>query len=85
MKQGRQREPNVKTLRPPLSFEFWGHCVLSGRTQRRALPQHKSEEVKILNISYPRESNPQSGAGYSQTLVPLRHDWPLYIFLSKGI
>ena len=34
--QGRQREPSVKTLRPPLSAEFWRHCVLSGRTQRRA-------------------------------------------------
>ena len=28
--QGRQREPSVKTIRSPLSVEFWGHCVLSG-------------------------------------------------------
>ena len=34
--QGRQREPSVKTLRSPLSAEFWRHCVLSGRTQHRA-------------------------------------------------
>ena len=33
--QGRQ-EPSVKTLRSQLSAEFWRHCVLSGRTQRRA-------------------------------------------------
>ena len=34
--QGRQTEPTIKTLRSPLSAKFWGHCVLSGRTQRRA-------------------------------------------------
>ena len=34
--QGRQGEPSVKTLRSPLSAEFWRHCVLSGRIQRRA-------------------------------------------------
>ena len=34
--QGRQREPSVKTLRSPLSAEFWRHCVLSGRPQRHA-------------------------------------------------
>ena len=45
--QGRQREPSVKTLRSPLSAEFWRHCVLSGRTQRRALPQDQSEEMEI--------------------------------------
>ena len=33
--QVRQREPSIKTLRSPLSAEFWRHCVLSGRTQRR--------------------------------------------------
>ena len=34
--QGSEREPSVKTLRSPLSAEFWRHCVLGGRTQRRA-------------------------------------------------
>ena len=39
--------------------------VLSGKTQRRALRQHQSEEMKIFNISFSRvepterESNPQ--------------------------
>ena len=33
--QSRQREPTVRTLRSPLSAEFWRHCVLSSRTQRR--------------------------------------------------
>ena len=34
--QGRQREPSVNTLRSPLSADFWRHCMLSGRIQRRA-------------------------------------------------
>ena len=46
-KQGRQREPSVKTLRSQLPAEFWRHCVLSGRTQRRAQPRHQSEEMEI--------------------------------------
>ena len=45
--QGRQKEPSVKTLRPPLSAAIWRHCVLNGRTQRRALPRHQSEEMEI--------------------------------------
>ena len=34
------REPSVKIFRSPLSAEFWRHCVLSGRTQRRACPRY---------------------------------------------
>ena len=49
IQQGRQRELSVKTLRSPLSAEFWRHCVLSGKTQRRALPRHQSEENGNLN------------------------------------
>ena len=46
--QSRQREPSVTTPhRSPLSAEFWRHCVLSGGTQRRTLPRHQSEEIKI--------------------------------------
>ena len=45
--QGRQREPIVKTLRSPLSAEFWRHSVLSGRTQRRACRRLQSEEMEI--------------------------------------
>ena len=45
--QGGQREPSVKTLRFPLSAEFWRHCVLSGRIQRRPLSRHQSEEIEI--------------------------------------
>ena len=48
--QGRQRQPSVNTLRSPLSAEFWRHGVLSGRTQRRALPRHQSEEMEIYMI-----------------------------------
>ena len=36
-----QRGPTVKTLRFPLSAEFWRHCVLSGGTQRRTLLRHQ--------------------------------------------
>ena len=45
--RGRQREPNVKTLRSPLSAEFWRHCLLNGRIQLRALSRHQSEEMEI--------------------------------------
>ena len=45
--QDRHREPTVKTLRSPLSAEFWRLCVLSARTQRRAVPRHQSEEMEI--------------------------------------
>ena len=41
------RVGSVKTLRSPLSAEFRRHCVLSGRTQRRAPPRHQSEEMEI--------------------------------------
>ena len=34
--KGRQKEPSFKALRSPLSAEFWRHCELTGRTQRRA-------------------------------------------------
>ena len=40
-------EPSVKTLRSPLSIEFWRHYVLSGETQRcRTLPRLG---IKLLN------------------------------------
>ena len=45
--QGRQRESSVKTLRSPLSAEFWRHCVLSGGTQRSALPRNQSENINV--------------------------------------
>ena len=47
IQQSNQRKPGVKTLRSPLSAEFWRHCLLSGGTQRRDLPQHQSEEIEI--------------------------------------
>ena len=57
IQQSRQREPSVKALHTLLSAETWRHCLLSGKTQRRALPGHQSEEMKILiqiNILFPR-------------------------------
>ena len=38
--QGRQREPSVKTLRSPLSADFWRHCG-------GIAPRHQSEEMEI--------------------------------------
>ena len=52
--QARRRESSVETLRCPFFAEPWWHCVLSGGTQRRAMPRHQVEEIKILNISFPR-------------------------------
>ena len=46
--QGKQREPSVKTLRSPLSAEFWRQCVLSGRNQCRILPRHLNENIQYL-------------------------------------
>ena len=70
--QGRQREPGVKTLHPPLSAVFWRRGVLSGGNlkSRRVLPRHQREEMKILiNISFPRVGiEPTTSRFYSHTL-----------------
>ena len=51
--------------------------MLSGGNQRRALPRHQSEEIQILNISFPRvEMDLTTCRIYSHALVPLRRDWP---------
>ena len=82
--QGRQREPNLKTIRSPLSAEFWPHCVLSSETHprgtSRALPRHQSKEMEIFkkNISSPRVGiEPTTSRVYSH-FVPLRHYRPPY-------
>ena len=49
-KQGRQREFSVKTLRFPMSAEFWRHCVLSGRYQRRAFASTTEKKRKEMEI-----------------------------------
>lgn len=48
-------ENSARTLRFPLSAEFWSYCVLSACTQRRVLPWHQREEIKISNILLPRD------------------------------
>ena len=50
---GNPRSENLM-LDPPLSEQFWRHCVLNGGTQRRALARQQSEEMKILNILFIR-------------------------------
>ena len=42
----------LRHFRSPFSAEFFGYCMLNGRTQRCAAPRCQSEEMKILNISY---------------------------------
>ena len=44
---GQAEGTQCNTLRSPLSAEFWRHCVLSGRSQHRALPRHQNEEMEI--------------------------------------
>ena len=69
--QGRQKAPSVKTLRSPLSAEFWRHCVLIGRTQRRTCSRHQSEEMKIwieVNISFPRVGIEPTTSRFTVTL-----------------
>ena len=48
--QSMQREPGIKTLHSLLSIKFWQHCVLSGETQRRALPRRQSREMQKFQI-----------------------------------
>ena len=76
--QSRQREPSVKTLRSPLSAEFWRHCVLSGRIQRRACPGHQSEDNGNINLSkyFISSSGDRIRNQSVSHFVPLRHDWP---------
>ena len=51
--------------------------MLSTGTQRRALSRHQSEEMKIVNISFPRVRIESTTCRiYSHTLVPLLNDWP---------
>ena len=53
--KGRPKEPSVKTSfllhSPSLSAEIWRHCVLSGGTQRHALPRHQSDENENKNFN----------------------------------
>ena len=59
--------------------------MLSDGTQRRAMPQHHSEEIKLFNVLFPRVGiEPATSRVYSHILVPLRHDWPLNIWPSKS-
>ena len=80
--QGRQREPSDETLRSPLSADFWRHSVLRGRTQRRALPRHQSEEIENINLSKYFISSCgdriHNQSSLQSHLVPLRHDWPRF-------
>ena len=71
--QGRQREPNVKTLRSPLSAEFWRHCMLRGGTPSSAsTPERRKENVNLnYYLSFPRaEIEPTTSYTYSHILSP---------------
>ena len=59
--------------------------MLSGRTHCRALPFYQSEEIKIIYyfLSFLRGYRNTTRRGYSHTLVPLRHDWPIFKIMFK--
>ena len=86
--QVRQRKPNVKTLRSPLSAEFWRHCVLSGRTQ----PERRNENINVNKYFTSSSGDRIHNQSILQLhFVPLCHDWPLvnksiiYIFCCSNI
>ena len=50
---------------------------MDGEVMDSTPPRHRSEEMKILNISCPRVGiEPTTCRVYSDTLVPLLRDWP---------
>ena len=52
--------------------------MLNGGTQRPVLARFQSEEMKLLNILFPRVGiEPTTRYTYSHTLVQLCHDWVL--------
>ena len=75
--RGRQRGPGnlvlrhsvlIKNLRPALSTKFGD---MSDRTQPRPLPRYQNEEIKILNILFPRVGMKSTTFRvYSRTRVP---------------
>ena len=72
--QGRQREPNSKTLHSSLSAEFWRHCVLSGGVHMpggclgtRVKKSNYTFILYIYYISFPRLQSHS---------MPLCHNWP---------
>ena len=70
---------SIKTLRSPLSAEFWRHWELSSGAQRYAFASIPKQ--KIDNIEYFISSSwNQTLCIYSHTLVLLRHD---YLILHK--
>ena len=75
--QVRQREPSVKILRSPLSVEFRKHCVLSGRTQRRACRRHQSGIINSSKYFISSSGDRTHNQSVLQShFEPLRHDWP---------
>ena len=76
---GRQREPSVKTLHSPFSAEFWRHCVLSGRTQRRAssTPERRNGDINLNKYFISSSGDRTHNQSVLQShFVPLRHAWP---------
>ena len=51
--QGRQREPSVKTLCPPLSAEFWRHCFVEWQNSTprlTSIPQRRNGNINMYHI-----------------------------------
>ena len=60
---------SLSNLRYPLSAKFWRHCVLSGATQRRALPWKRKKE--ILSISFTPVGIDSTTVTFSRALTGL--------------
>ena len=62
---------------PHFYAEFWRHWVLSGGTQRHALPRHQCEEMKINKYFISSSGDRTHNQSILQShFVPLRHDQP---------
>ena len=81
--QGRQRESSVMTVRSPFSAELWRHFLLSGGSQRRALPLHDSEENRRNKYLISSSGNRTHNLPRLQSLCAPKPwpDWPLIIFI----
>ena len=77
-KQGRQREPSVKTLRSPPSSEFWMRVEWRNSTPRFAsTPERTNENINVNKYFTSSSGYRTHNQSILQShLVSLRHDRP---------
>ena len=76
----RQRESSVKTLPSPFFSEFWRHCVLNSRTQRRALhwPEGRNRSINLNKyFIYSSVDCIHNTSVLQSHFLPLYCYWPL--------